>query len=148
MASLRRLAMHAPGARATPDESPAATTRLAAVSREIALITNPTSGKGRGGRAREGALGRLRESGLVVRNLAGRDADEALDLALQCVADGVEALVVCGGDGMVHLGVQAVAGSRVPPGPSNSPPPSIRPGIKFIAGEPMKPATNMLTGRS
>jgi diacylglycerol kinase (ATP) len=44
-----------------------------------------------------------------VRNLEGRDADEALDLALQCAADGVESLVVCGGDGMVHLGAQAVA---------------------------------------
>jgi diacylglycerol kinase (ATP) len=79
--------------------------------REIALITNPTAGKGKGGRAREAALTRLRDSGLVVRDLAGRDADEALDLACQCVADGVEALVVCGGDGMVNLGVQAVAGT-------------------------------------
>lgn len=39
----------------------------------------------------------------------GRDADESLDLARQCVSDGVETLVVCGGDGMVHLAVQAVA---------------------------------------
>ena len=30
----------------------------------------------------------------------------------QCVADGVDALVVVGGDGMVHLGVQAVADDR------------------------------------
>ena len=45
----------------------------------------------------------------MVRNLQGRDADEALDLARQCVADGVESLVVSGGDGMVHLGAQAVA---------------------------------------
>ncbi len=79
--------------------------------REIALITNPTSGKGKGARARDAALARLREGGLVVRNLAGRDADEAQDLARQCVADGVGALVVCGGDGMVHLAVQALAGS-------------------------------------
>jgi len=79
--------------------------------REIALLTNPTSGKGKGGRVRDVAVARLRNGGLVVRNLAGRDADEALDLAHQCVADGVDALVVCGGDGMVHLGVQAVAGT-------------------------------------
>jgi diacylglycerol kinase (ATP) len=78
-------------------------------AREIALLTNPTAGKGRGARARDAALARLRDAGFVVRNLEGRDADEALDLARQCVADGVEALVVCGGDGMVHLGVQAVA---------------------------------------
>ncbi len=47
----------------------------------------------------------------MVRNLEGRDADEALDLAHQCVADGVESLVVVGGDGMVHLAVQALADS-------------------------------------
>ena len=52
----------------------------------------------------------------MVRNLEGRDADEALDLARACVADGVEALVVCGGDGMVHLGLQAVAGTAIPLG--------------------------------
>lgn len=84
--------------------------------REIALLTNPTAGRGRGARHRDAALGRLRESGFVVRNLAGRDADEAAELARGCVADGVEALVVCGGDGLVHLGVQAVAGTGVPLG--------------------------------
>jgi diacylglycerol kinase (ATP) len=80
-------------------------------SREIALLTNPTSGKGRGARARDAALPRLRDAGFVVRNLEGRDADEALDLAHQCVADGLESVVVVGGDGMVHLAVQALAGS-------------------------------------
>jgi len=78
-------------------------------SREIALLTNPTAGKGRGARYGDAALGRLREAGFVVRDLRGRDPDETLDLARQCVADGLEALVVCGGDGMVHLGAQAVA---------------------------------------
>lgn len=84
--------------------------------REIALLTNPTAGRGKGARHRDAALRRLRESGFVVRNLEGRDADEAADLARACVADGVEALVVCGGDGLVHLGVQAVAGTGVPLG--------------------------------
>lgn len=84
--------------------------------REIALLTNPTSGRGKGARNRDAAVARLRESGFVVRNLQGRDADEAADLARACVADGVEALVVCGGDGLVHLGIQAVAGTGVPLG--------------------------------
>jgi diacylglycerol kinase (ATP) len=85
-------------------------------TREIALLTNPTAGKGKGGRVRDRALERLRGSGLVVRSLQGRDADEALDLAHQCVSDGVDALVVCGGDGMVHLAVQAVAATTTPLG--------------------------------
>ncbi len=90
--------------------------------REIALLTNPTSGGGLGARHRAPALQRLRESGFIVRNLEGRDADEAADLAHGCVADGVEALVLCGGDGLVHLGAQAVAGTGVPLGliPSGS----------------------------
>ena len=78
-------------------------------TREIALLTNPTAGKGRGGRAHDVVLDRFRRSGLEVRDLRGRDADEALDLARGCVAAGVESLVVVGGDGMVHLAVQAVA---------------------------------------
>lgn len=89
---------------------------MAGSTREIALLTNPTSGKGRGARYRDLVLGRLRDAGLVVRNLEGRDSDEALDLARQCVADGVDAVVVCGGDGMVHLGAQAVATTGVPLG--------------------------------
>jgi diacylglycerol kinase (ATP) len=79
------------------------------VSQEIALLTNPTSGKGKGARVVDEALPRLRDAGYVVRNLVGRDADEALDLARQCVADDIGTLVVVGGDGMVHLALQAVA---------------------------------------
>jgi len=80
---------------------------------EIALLTNPVAGRGRGARARAAALPRLRDAGFVVRDLQGSDADEARALAHQCVADGVESLVVCGGDGMVHLAVQALAGTPV-----------------------------------
>lgn len=83
---------------------------------EVALLTNPTSGGGKGVRARTAALPRLRAAGIVVRDLQGRDADEALDLARAAIAEGVDALVVCGGDGMAHLGVQAVAGTPVPLG--------------------------------
>jgi diacylglycerol kinase (ATP) len=85
-------------------------------SREIALLTNPTAGKGKGAQVRDRALERLRAGGLEVWSLQGADADEALDLARQCVADGVDALVVCGGDGMVHLAVQALAGTGTPLG--------------------------------
>lgn len=84
--------------------------------REIALLTNPTSGKGKGARVSATALARLRGAGLTVRALQGRDADEALDLARESVAGGVDALVVCGGDGMVNLGIQAVATTDTPLG--------------------------------
>jgi len=94
------------------------------VPEQIVLLTNPTSGKGKGGRVSAAVAPRLRDAGFTVRELAGRDADEALDLARRCVADGVETLVVVGGDGMVHLAVQALAGSStrlglVPAGTGN-----------------------------
>lgn len=78
---------------------------------EIALLTNPTSGRGKGARARDAALARFAEAGVSVRSLQGRDAAEALDLAREVVADGVGTLVIAGGDGMAHLGAQAVAGT-------------------------------------
>jgi diacylglycerol kinase (ATP) len=82
-----------------------------AAHREIALLTNPHAGKGRGTRTAAIALPRLREAGITVHSLVGRDADEALDLARASVADGLDSLVVVGGDGMVHLAVQALVGS-------------------------------------
>lgn len=85
----------------------------AAASREIALLVNPAAGMGKGARHHHLALPRLREAGFAVRSLQGRDGDEALELARGAVADGVESLVVCGGDGLVHLGLQAVVGSGV-----------------------------------
>ena len=81
------------------------------MAREIALLTNPTSGKGRGNRTAALALPRLREAGFAVRSLVGRDPDEARELAERAVADGVDSLVVVGGDGMVHLAVQALVGT-------------------------------------
>lgn len=81
------------------------------MARKIAFLTNPTSGKGKGARARGLALPRLRAAGFDVLDLMGRDADEARELAGKAVASGVEALVVCGGDGLVHLAVQHLAGT-------------------------------------
>ncbi|CAI9414524.1 diacylglycerol kinase [Nocardioides sp. T2.26MG-1] len=81
--------------------------------RDIALLTNPTAGRGRGARYRDVALDHLRAAGLTVRNLTARDAAESQDLAHQAVAEGVDALVVVGGDGMVHIAVQALAGTGV-----------------------------------
>ncbi len=78
---------------------------------EIAVLTNPTSGKGRGVQVGDVVIPRLTDAGYDVRSLTGRDADEALDLARGVVADGIETLVVIGGDGMVHLAAQALAGS-------------------------------------
>jgi diacylglycerol kinase (ATP) len=76
------------------------------VAREIALLTNPSAGKGAGSRTAAIALPRLREAGFHVRELQGHDGPEALALARRAVEEGVESLVVVGGDGMVHMAVR------------------------------------------
>lgn len=94
------------------------------MAREIALLTNPTSGKGKGRRVAAQAESHLRAAGFRVRSLEGSTVDEALDLAHQCVRDEVETLAVVGGDGMVHVALQALAHSNtrlgvVPAGTGN-----------------------------
>ncbi|MEC3993105.1 diacylglycerol kinase [Actinacidiphila sp. DG2A-62] len=83
---------------------------------EITLVVNPAAGRGRGARAAEPAAGALREAGHRVRVVAGADAAEALDLARAAVAGGTGALIAVGGDGMVSLALQAVAGTGTPLG--------------------------------
>ena len=80
------------------------------------MLVNPTAGKGRGARVGLRAIARLRERGAAVRVLAGRSGADVADLAAAAVRAEPDALVVVGGDGMVHLTVQALAGSSVPLG--------------------------------
>lgn len=87
-----------------------------ATGRKVGLLINPTAGRGRGAKAGRQAAGHLRDSGLEVSELVGRDVREAGDLAAEAISDGVDALVVVGGDGMVHLGLQSVAATSVPMG--------------------------------
>ena len=86
------------------------------MTRRIALLVNPTSGKGRGGRLLEPVGDRLRSSGLAVDAVIGRDADEAFDRVRDRVAAGVDGVVAVGGDGLVNIALQVVAGTDVPLG--------------------------------
>jgi diacylglycerol kinase (ATP) len=81
------------------------------VSHRVALVVNPTAGRGRGARAGAVVAGRLRSHGHRVEDLTSGTAAAAADRAAQAVADGADVLVVVGGDGVVHLGVNAVAGT-------------------------------------
>lgn len=83
---------------------------------DVALVVNPTSGKGRGAAVRSAVEERLRGGGMHVRTIVGRDADHARDLTHAAVAEGIDAIVALGGDGMVHLVLQAVAGTDTPLG--------------------------------
>ncbi|MFF3248492.1 diacylglycerol kinase [Streptomyces sp. NPDC002870] len=83
---------------------------------EITLFVNPTAGRGRGAHAAQPAAGVLREAGFSVRTVLGEDADDALRRAREAVGGGTGALIAVGGDGMMSLALQAVAGTRTPLG--------------------------------
>lgn len=82
----------------------------------IGLVVNPTSGRGRGARAGDRTRHLLREAGHEIVELSGTNLLDAVHRARQGVSDGLAALVVVGGDGMVHLGFNAVATTRTPLG--------------------------------
>ncbi|HEY2670064.1 MAG TPA: diacylglycerol kinase family protein, partial [Rugosimonospora sp.] len=80
----------------------------------VAVLLNPTAGRGRYRDALPGVLEQLRSTGREVTVLPARSVDEALASCRGAVASGAGALVAAGGDGTIHLGLQAVAGTGVP----------------------------------
>lgn len=87
----------------------------------VALVVNPTAGRGRGRTAGARTAEALTAAGHDVLDLSAPSlplAQESADAAVRGTgaAAGVDALVVVGGDGMVHLGVNATAGTGVPLG--------------------------------
>src|SRR3954447_24699389 len=89
---------------------------MSPAAHNIALLVNPTAGKGRAARVVADVTARMREGGANVAILVGTDAADAQALARQAIADGVDALVALGGDGMVHLALNVVAGTPTPLG--------------------------------
>ncbi|GGO82792.1 diacylglycerol kinase [Wenjunlia tyrosinilytica] len=84
--------------------------------RDVLLFVNPTAGRGRGARAAEPVSRVLRRAGFTVRGIVGTDADDALARLREAAAAGDTAVVAVGGDGMVGLALQAVAGTATPLG--------------------------------
>jgi diacylglycerol kinase (ATP) len=81
------------------------------MSHTIGVITNPTSGSGRGLRWGIEARAALAARGLKVRDLSHGSWSSAFDAAMKARRH-LDALVVVGGDGMVHLGAQICAEQR------------------------------------
>ncbi len=82
----------------------------------VGVLINPTAGHGRGASRGRDVLAALRARGHDVVDLTAGSADGALRSARQAVVDGIDALVAVGGDGMVHLGANVVAGTDLPLG--------------------------------
>ena len=81
------------------------------------VAVNPLAGAGRGDAVADRTVGRLQAAGHAVRRISAPDAAALERLLRQEVAGGtLDALVVVGGDGMVHLAVNVIARSGVPLG--------------------------------
>jgi diacylglycerol kinase (ATP) len=80
----------------------------------LAVLVNPSAGKGRTARLVPDVLARLKAAGREVRPVTAASAAEAGEACRAAVADGAGALAAVGGDGTVHLALQAVAGTGVP----------------------------------
>ncbi|MGZ4475287.1 MAG: diacylglycerol/lipid kinase family protein [Nocardioides sp.] len=84
-----------------------------AAGRRIAFLSNPASGAGEGHVGRDRVIAHLQAAGAEVTDVVGHDPAESLTLVHKAIADGVDTVVVSGGDGLIHLAVQALAGTQV-----------------------------------
>jgi diacylglycerol kinase (ATP) len=81
----------------------------------VAVLANPAAGRGRSAACRDAVLRRFAEHGLDAVALAATSAGDALAAANEAAAGGA-ALVAVGGDGTVHLALQAAAAHGAPLG--------------------------------
>src|SRR5665647_3210609 len=80
----------------------------------IGVVINPTAGRGRGEARGRHLLAAVRDRGHTILDLTAADLTSAELHVRPAVVHGVGALVVVGGDGMVHLGANVVAGTDLP----------------------------------
>jgi diacylglycerol kinase (ATP) len=84
------------------------------MSRRIALVVNPTSGKGLGARVAPIVRGRLEAARLKVDEYRTTCAEDVGRLSADVIASGADAVALIGGDGTIHLGAQVLAKSGMP----------------------------------
>lgn len=118
----------APGAQATVCRGrPPEKRTLAHASRHTGAVTttkplritvaiNPTASFGKGRHVGPAAVATLRALGHDVTTLVEPDFEQLYESSRKAVAHRPDAFVVVGGDGMVHLGANVLAGSTVPLG--------------------------------
>ena len=84
--------------------------------RNVVMLVNPTSGRGRGGRNAPAAVERLVARGIQVTEVVGSSAAQATEAVTKAMAQRPDALIACGGDGTVNMALQLVAGTDTPLG--------------------------------
>ncbi|MGY4768473.1 diacylglycerol/lipid kinase family protein [Kribbella sp. CWNU-51] len=84
------------------------------MSRRIALVVNPTAGRGLGARVAPVVRERLAAAGLSVDVFATSCAEDVGRISAEVVASGADGVALIGGDGTIHLGAQVLAKSGMP----------------------------------
>ncbi|MEZ5245243.1 MAG: diacylglycerol kinase family protein [Acidimicrobiales bacterium] len=112
----------------------------------VHLLIAPDAGRGRASGARAEVLATIRAAGHTPVDLTGSTAAASAAAAADAVAAGASRLIVVGGDGLVHLAVQAVAGTTttlgvVPVGTGND----FARGLATIPDDPVE-ATRVALG--
>ena len=82
----------------------------------LVVAINPSASFGKSRDVGPSLVARLRALGHTVTSLSEPSFDRLVEVTAQAVATGPDALVVVGGDGMVSLGVNLLAGTTVPLG--------------------------------
>jgi len=78
---------------------------------KVPVLISPDAGRGDAESAAGSVMSVLRGEGVEPVDITGASATESLAAAHTEVSEGAERLIVVGGDGLVNLGLQAVAGS-------------------------------------
>ena len=87
------------------------------MSKPLGLVINPSSGKGKGRALGQQVVAELQRAGVQYVDLSASDFATASASARRAVeSQEISGLLVVGGDGMAHLGVNACAQSTVPLG--------------------------------
>ena len=84
------------------------------MTRPIILLANPASGRGRSAAAAQALADRILAFGIPTRTVSGSSAGDARAALADAVHDQrPAAIVACGGDGTVHMALQAVADTDI-----------------------------------
>ncbi len=76
----------------------------------MAVVVNPASGRGRAARILPTVSGALAKHGFEAEITVTRDADDLRAAVRRARAAEAERVIVCGGDGSIHLAIQELAG--------------------------------------
>jgi diacylglycerol kinase (ATP) len=115
----------------------------------IALVVNPTSGRGLGARVAPVVRRRFEDAGLTVDEYTTTCAEDVGRISADVIASGADAVTLIGGDGTIHLGAQVLAKSGMPFGviPAGTGNDFAR-GIGVPLNDPVKAADLVIAGKT